>query len=555
MENNFYSYFNCNNKEELYSLIKDRDESVKELADYIEYAKENILERNYKITNQDQLEEAFRMGDIINPGADEISVIFFDSANNIVNNKVFNQETSLENIMLESYSPVARNFMLMNGKNATRRTLELGNDLNSLGFTEIDILTKEKGNTFYSKLAYSSKDFGVPKKREDSYNFSKEVNKLEKMENYQEFLKFYTNNEIIGKNILYQSEEIGELLKIANQKLTQEEFVVLQHDKNFSVINCESIAKGGLDKATVDLKILIPKILDKRVAGISVSHNHPSGNSNPSRADIELTNAIEKMCKKFNKNLLDHYVVSSSKVFSFLNEGLIDDRYLKNIKDIDDKNILTEIIKRDWSKLKYVNPELIEKNIALKAVSENAFAFSYIPEKLQNDRDIVLTTIKNKGSLFENVDSQYYKDKEIIFEAIKSEPSYFSKLSKKIEVDKDIALFSVKQEASNYLFLDKEYREDKEIIENVLKNGNNLVLFDNEDRNNVEIVKIAIKNNPESIKYASKELQEWFKIENTKKIKKLENISLFEKIDRKNGVKKKVIIPKKIKNNIKENER
>ena len=514
MDNNFYNYFNCNNKEELYNLIKNQDKSVKELIDYIEYSKENILERNYKITNQDQLEEAFRMGDIINPGADEISIIFFDSANNIVNNKVFNQETSLEDIMLESYSAVARSFMLMNGKNATKRTLELTNDLSSLGFTEIDILTKEKGNTFYSKLAYSSKDFGVPKKREASYNFSKEVNKLEKMENYQEFLKFYTNNEIIGKNILYQSKEIGELLKIANQKLTQEEFMVLQHDKNFNVISCESIFRGGLDRSTVDIKTLIPKILDKRVAGISISHNHPSGNSNPSRADIELTNAIEKMCKKFNKNLLDHYVVSSSKVFSFLNEGLIDDRYLKNIKDIDDKNILTEIIKRDWSKLKYVNPELIEKNIALKAVSENAFAFSYIPEKLQNDREIVLTTIRNKGSLFDSIDSQYYQDKEIIFEAIKSEPFYFPKLSKKIEVDSEIALFAVKQEASNYLFLDEKYKKDKEVIKNVLKNGNNLVLFDAKNRNNTEIVEIAVKNNPESIKYASKELQEHFQLKN-----------------------------------------
>ena len=555
MENNFYSYFNCNNKEELYSLIKNQDEIVKELTDYIEYAKENILERNYKITNQDQLQEAFRMGDIINPKSDEISIIFFDSVNNIVNNKVFDKETSLENIMIESYSPVARNFMLMNGENATRKTLELGNNLSNIGFTEIDILSKEKGNIFYSKLADSSKDFGVPKKREYPYNFSKEINELEKMENYQEFMKFYTNNEIIGKNILYQSEEIGELLKIANQKLTQEEFIVLQHDKNFNVISCESIFRGGLDRSTVDIKTLIPKILDKRVAGISISHNHPSGNSNPSRADIELTNAIEKMCKKFNKNLLDHYVVSSSKVFSFLNEGLIDDRYLKNIKDIDDKNILTEIIKRDWSKLKYVNPELIEKNIALKAVSENAFAFSYIPEKLQNDREIVLTTIRNKGSLFDSIDSQYYQDKEIIFEAIKSEPFYFPKIAKKIEVDRDIALFAVKQEASNYLFLDEKYKKDKEVIKNVLKNGNNLVLFDDKYRNNPEIVEIAIKNNPESIKYASKELQEQFKSENTKKTKKLENISLFENIDSKSEVKKKVIIPKKIKNNIKENER
>ena len=375
------------------------------------------------------------------------------------------------------------------------------------------------------------------------------------MESYQEFMKFYTNNEIIGKNILYQSEEIGELLKIANQKLTQEEFMVLQHDKNFNVISCESIFRGGLDRSTVDIKTLIPKILDKRVAGISISHNHPSGNSNPSRADIELTNAIEKMCKKFNKNLLDHYVVSSSKVFSFLNEGLIDDRYLKNIKNIDDKNILTEIIKKDWSKIKYVNPELIEKNIALKAVSENGFAFNYIPEKLKNDRDIVLTTIKNKGSLFDDIGPQFYKDKEIIFEAIKSEPFYFPELSKKIEVDREIALFAVKQEASNYLFLDKKYRENREVIEDVLRNGNNLVLFDDKYRNNPEIVEMAIKNNPESIKYASKELQEQFKSENTKKTKKLENISLFENIDSKSEVKKKVIIPKKIKNNIKENER
>ncbi len=528
MEKNFYNYFNCNDKEELYSLIKDQDESVKELVDYIEYAKENILERNYKITNQSQLEEAFRMGDIINPGSDEISIIFLDSSNNIINNKVFNNETSLEDIMLESYSPVAKSFILINGENGTRKALQLGDE---------------------------SKEFGEPQKRETPYNFSKEINKLEKMESYQEFMKFYTNNEIIGKNILYQSEEIGELLKISNQKLTQEEFILLQHDKNYNVISCEAIFKGGLDRATVDLKTILPKIFEKGVEGISIAHNHPSGNSKPSRADIELTNTLEKMCKKLNKNLLDHYVVSKSEVFSFLEEGLIDDKYLKNLKNIDDKNILTEIIKKDWSKIKYVNPELIEKDIALKAVSENGFAFSYIPEKLKNDRDIVLTTIKNKGSLFDDIGPQFYKDKEIIFEAIKSEPFYFPELSKKIEVDKEIALFAVKQEASNYLFLDKKYRENREVIEDVLRNGNNLVLFDDKYRNNPEIVEMAIKNNPESIKYASKELQEQFKSENTKKIKKLENISLFENIDSKSEVKKKVIIPKKIKNNIKENER
>ena len=509
MKKNLYEYFNCKNKDELYELVKNKDESVKNLTDYIEHAKkENMLERTYKITSQDELEEAFKKGDIINPNSDEISLIFLDSSNNIINNKVFNQETSLEDIMLESYSSVARSFILMNGENATRKTLNLGDDLQTIGFKEIDILSKEKGNIFYSKLGNDSKDFGVSEEKEKQYNFSKKINRLEKMENYQEFMKFFTNNEIIGKNILYQSEEIGELLKIANQKLTQEEFLVLQYDKNYNVISCESIFKGGLDRSTVDLKTILPKILQKGVEGISIAHNHPSGNPNPSRADIEITNTLEKVCKKFNKALLDHYIVSSTKIFSFLKEGLIDDKYLKNLKNIKDKTVLAEIIKKDWSKIKYVNPDFIEKKIAIKAISDNAFAFEYISDKLKKDREIVLTAIKNRGSLFDDIDTKYHKDKEIILEAIKSEPFYFSNLSKKVEVDKDIALLAVQKEASNYLFLDEKYRNDKEIIETVLKNGNNLVLLDEKYRNNLEIVKIAIKNNPESIEYASKELQE-----------------------------------------------
>ena len=509
MKKNLYEYFNCKNKDELYELVKNKDENVKKLIDYIEHAKkENMLERTYKITCLDDIEEAFRKGDIINPSSDEISLIFLDSSNNIINNKVFNQETSLEDIMLESYSSVARSFILMNGENATRKTLNLGDDLQTIGFKEIDILSKEKENIFYSKLGNSSEDFGVSEEKEKQYNFSKKINGLEKMENYQEFMKFFTNNEIIGKNILYQSEEIGELLKVANQKLTQEEFLVLQHDKNYNVISCESIFKGGLDRSTVDLKTILPKILQKGVEGISIAHNHPSGNPNPSRADIEITNTLEKVCKKFNKALLDHYIVSSTKIFSFLKEGLIDDKYLKNLKNIKDKTVLAEIIKKDWSKIKYINSEFIEKKVAMKVISDNAFAFDYISEKLKKDREVVLTAIKNKGSLFDNIDPKFHKDKEIILEAIKSEPFYFSNLSKKVEVDKDIALFAVQKEASNYLFLDEKYRNDKQIIENVLKNGNNLVLLDSKHRNNLEIVKIAIKNNPESIEYASKELQE-----------------------------------------------
>ena len=206
------------------------------------------------------------------------------------------------------------------------------------------------------------------------------------------------------------------------------------------------------------------------------------------------------------------------------------------------KNLLKDIKSSELSYILY-----------LKVKVDKSMGFSM--DEISKQMNVSTEYIEQLEKLFDDINPQYYKDKEIIFEAIKSEPFYFPKLSKKIEVDSEIALFAVKQEASNYLFLDKEFKENKEVIENVLKNGNNLVLFDDKYRNNPEIVEIAIKNNPESIKYASKELQEQFKSENTKKTKKLENISLFENIDSKSEVKKKVIIPKKIKNNIKENER
>ena len=90
MKKNLYEYFNCKNKNELYELVKNKDENVKKLIDYIEHAKkENMLERTYKITCLDDIEEVFRKGDIINPSSDEISLIFLDSSNNIINNKTY----------------------------------------------------------------------------------------------------------------------------------------------------------------------------------------------------------------------------------------------------------------------------------------------------------------------------------------------------------------------------------------------------------------------------------------------------------------------------------
>jgi DNA repair protein RadC len=56
-----------------------------------------------------------------------------------------------------------------------------------------------------------------------------------------------------------------------------------------------------------------------------ISHNHPSGNLQPSRQDIELTNRIKEAGKLVEIILLDHLIISAVKrdYYSMASEGLI----------------------------------------------------------------------------------------------------------------------------------------------------------------------------------------------------------------------------------------
>jgi DNA repair protein RadC len=57
--------------------------------------------------------------------------------------------------------------------------------------------------------------------------------------------------------------------------------------------------------------------------GVIISHNHPSGNLNPSEADMEITREIKSMLEQFNINLVDHIIVTTGGGYSFEDEGIL----------------------------------------------------------------------------------------------------------------------------------------------------------------------------------------------------------------------------------------
>ena len=105
--------------------------------------------------------------------------------------------------------------------------------------------------------------------------------------------------------------------------LHHEEFWVLLLNKANEVIARERLSTGGAAGTVVDAKMFYKTALDARAAGAIALHNHPSGNLQPSQADIELTRRLCKAGELLDLPLLDHLIVSERGYYSFADEGML----------------------------------------------------------------------------------------------------------------------------------------------------------------------------------------------------------------------------------------
>jgi DNA repair protein RadC len=83
------------------------------------------------------------------------------------------------------------------------------------------------------------------------------------------------------------------------------------------VLSVMLISEGGTAGTVADVKkILAPAIL-QNASAIIISHNHPSGNLNPSDADKDLTAKVKEAAKLIDVTLLDHIIMTDEKYYSF----------------------------------------------------------------------------------------------------------------------------------------------------------------------------------------------------------------------------------------------
>lgn len=94
-------------------------------------------------------------------------------------------------------------------------------------------------------------------------------------------------------------------------------------DSGGRLIKRRVVTIGLLDASLVHPREVFAGPLADRAASIILSHNHPSGDVQPSREDIKTTEQLMAAGRILGLLVRDHIIITGSEYFSFLERGLI----------------------------------------------------------------------------------------------------------------------------------------------------------------------------------------------------------------------------------------
>jgi len=119
------------------------------------------------------------------------------------------------------------------------------------------------------------------------------------------------------------SRDIYTLIRPHLMDLPHEEFWVILLNRANVVMRKTAISRGGVAGTVADPKMIFKEALEQLASSIILVHNHPSGNRNPSTADIQLTKKLKEAGNFLDLPILDHLIYSDQGYYSFADEGML----------------------------------------------------------------------------------------------------------------------------------------------------------------------------------------------------------------------------------------
>ena len=104
---------------------------------------------------------------------------------------------------------------------------------------------------------------------------------------------------------------------------TAEKLMLLCLDSNRRIIKCCEISRGVVNTVDLNQRLIAETALKFKSSSVILAHNHPGGNTNPSKEDISSTGIVAKALNIVGIQLADHIIVSDDEYSSFCELGYL----------------------------------------------------------------------------------------------------------------------------------------------------------------------------------------------------------------------------------------
>jgi len=118
-------------------------------------------------------------------------------------------------------------------------------------------------------------------------------------------------------------EDVANLVRSQLKGKKKEHFLVLCLDTRNRLINYKPVSMGSLDTSVVHPREVFKEAISSSAASVIFVHNHPSGDLEPSKEDIELTKRLAKAGEIIGIDVLDHIIVCDRQYLSLKGKGLL----------------------------------------------------------------------------------------------------------------------------------------------------------------------------------------------------------------------------------------
>lgn len=128
------------------------------------------------------------------------------------------------------------------------------------------------------------------------------------------------------KNKQYQfnsSQQVKSYLRLKLELEERELFMVLFLDTKHCLIESQVLFSGTIDCAHVHPREVVKAALLCNAAAVIIAHNHPSGDAEPSNADISITKRLKEALSLVDVHVLDHLIIGHDHIVSLSEQSLI----------------------------------------------------------------------------------------------------------------------------------------------------------------------------------------------------------------------------------------